>query len=453
MKSPKTSFFMFSEKRLAGVIFGVVALAAFSFIFGPNIYAQFARQTGNPGWGYGYGYGYGYGSGFDSGSYAGYRTTGNNLATYDYGNGYGYKGSDTFDPTNGYSVTPSDLASLVQMGAVIPNGGNIASTTKITFANKVTLTVGSVTVTIPSGTTFTAGSAGNFSALAAANSIDTAALSGLTSGTVTGSLSFGLPSLGLTISPAITIAINVGSSSYPDGTVLYIYRKDAGASWGYEPGGTDATCTVTSGICSFTTTHLSSFAAVALSSSGSGSVSNGGGGGGGGFYTPVFTPPTTDPTVLGTYDAATAKANNPTFNIDMGIATATTATACVSGSLIKNSSLPAVYYCGADGKRYVFVNDKAYFSWYTDFSGVQIVSDATLASITIGGNITYRPGTRMIKIQSDPKTYVVARGGVIRWVQTEAAAARLYGTSWNTMIDDVSDAFFVNYTVGTPIAN
>ena len=95
---------MFSEKRLAGVIFGVVALAAFSFIFGPNIYAQFARQTGNPGWGYGYGYGYGYGSGFDSGSYAGYRTTGNNLATYDYGNGYGYKGSDTFDPTNGYSI-------------------------------------------------------------------------------------------------------------------------------------------------------------------------------------------------------------------------------------------------------------------------------------------------------------------------------------------------------------
>jgi hypothetical protein len=135
----------------------------------------------------------------------------------------------------------------------------------------------------------------------------------------------------------------------------------------------------------------------------------------------------------------------------MNIPAATTTTACVSGTLIKNKTLPAVYYCGADGKRYVFVNDKDYFSWYPDFSNVQTISDATLGSITIGGNITYRPGTRMVKIQSDPKVYAVARGGVLRWVSTEAIARALFGDNWNKLIDDVSDAFFVNYRIGDPI--
>ena len=120
------------------------------------------------------------------------------------------------------------------------------------------------------------------------------------------------------------------------------------------------------------------------------------------------------------------------------------------GSLIKGS-LPAVYWCGADGKRYVFTNDKAYFSWYADFSGLQTVSDATLASITIGGNITYRPGVKMVKIMSDPKVYAVARGGVLRWVSTQEKARELYGSTWNKMIDDVPDSFFVNYAIGEPI--
>jgi len=167
--------------------------------------------------------------------------------------------------------------------------------------------------------------------------------------------------------------------------------------------------------------------------------------------TPPVTPPAIDSTVAGTYDVSTARGNNPNFNTDMNIPAATTTTACVSGTLIKNKTLPAVYYCGADGKRYVFVNDKDYFSWYPDFSNVQTISDATLGSITIGGNITYRPGTRMVKIQSDPKVYAVARGGVLRWVSTEAIARALFGDNWNKLIDDVSDAFFVNYRIGDPI--
>ncbi len=125
--------------------------------------------------------------------------------------------------------------------------------------------------------------------------------------------------------------------------------------------------------------------------------------------------------------------------------------AAVSGSLIK-ASMPAVYYMGSDGKRYVFPNEKTYFSWYADFSAVQVITDSELASLPIGGNVTYRPGVRMVKIQTDPKVYAVDSHGVLRWITSEAAAVALYGSAWNTMVHDVSDAFFTNYTVGADVS-
>lgn len=162
------------------------------------------------------------------------------------------------------------------------------------------------------------------------------------------------------------------------------------------------------------------------------------------------TPPAVDQTATRTYTSAEALENTPNIDIDKHLVAPTGTVNCTAGSLIK-ASLPSVYYCGADGKRYAFVNDRIFFSWYKNFSGVKIISDADLASIPLGGNATYRPGKKMIKIQSDPKVYVISRGGVLRWVMTEAKARELFGANWNQEIDDVSDAFFVNYTIGAKI--
>ncbi|MCG2694302.1 hypothetical protein L6259_03505 [Candidatus Parcubacteria bacterium] len=123
-----------------------------------------------------------------------------------------------------------------------------------------------------------------------------------------------------------------------------------------------------------------------------------------------------------------------------------------SGDLIK-ASMQAVYYYGADGKRYVFPNEKTYNTWYSDFSGVKTITDAELAAIQIGGNATYRPGVKMVKITTDPKVYAVGMGGALRWVTSEAVATGVYGGNWNQMIDDVSDAFFTNYTIGADVNN
>ena len=123
-----------------------------------------------------------------------------------------------------------------------------------------------------------------------------------------------------------------------------------------------------------------------------------------------------------------------------------------SGDLIKASG-PAVYYYAADGKRYVFPHEKQFFSWYKDFSSVKTITDAELAALSIGGNVTERPGTKLVKVTTIPAVYAVTQGGILHWVQTEAIAKALYGDNWNQRIIDVSDAFFVNYTVGSAVTS
>lgn len=118
-----------------------------------------------------------------------------------------------------------------------------------------------------------------------------------------------------------------------------------------------------------------------------------------------------------------------------------------AGDLIKIDGVSSVYYYGEDGKRYVFPDENTYFSWYSDFSGVVTISQEDLESIQIGGNITMRPGTFLVKITTDPKVYAVEPDGVLRPVADEAAAEALYGDDWASQIVDVPDSFFVNYTI------
>lgn len=121
------------------------------------------------------------------------------------------------------------------------------------------------------------------------------------------------------------------------------------------------------------------------------------------------------------------------------------------GSLVKRADMSAVYYYGKDSKRYVFPNDKNYFTWYSDFKNVKTIAADDLASLDIGSLVTYKPGVKMVKIQTDPKVYAIAKGGVLRWVKSEAVAKSLYGNNWNKQIDDVPDSFFTSYTIGTDI--
>lgn len=123
--------------------------------------------------------------------------------------------------------------------------------------------------------------------------------------------------------------------------------------------------------------------------------------------------------------------------------------AAQAGDLIKMNGLSSVYYLGADNKRYVFPNEATYFSWYSDFSGVVTIPQAELESYPLGKNVTVRPGTKLVKITTNPKVYAVTTNGMLLAIPDEATAKTLYGANWAKRVVDVADSFFQNYTIST----
>lgn len=200
------------------------------------------------------------------------------------------------------------------------------------------------------------------------------------------------------------------------------------------------------------------------------SSGGGGGGGGSGGSSPVqtmsvntaTTSTTTTATVLvaqvsidlmrgNFYTADAAKSASPQIADDLGIVATTIPSVCAAGGLVRTATSPAVYYCGADNKRYVFAQRSIYDTWFDNFDGVVVISPEDMASLPLGGVVRYRPGSTMVKLQTDPKVYAIAPGGALRWVADEKTAALLYGEIWNRHILDMSDAYFVNYQLGDKI--
>lgn len=123
---------------------------------------------------------------------------------------------------------------------------------------------------------------------------------------------------------------------------------------------------------------------------------------------------------------------------------------CASGASLTDPCR-AVYYLGSNNKRFVFPTEKTYKTWYTDFAGVKTVSATEMASYMIGGNVTYKPGVKLVKVTTDPKVYAVAANGTLKEIGSEAIAKALYGTTWASMVQDIPDSFWTNYTIGTKI--
>ena len=116
-----------------------------------------------------------------------------------------------------------------------------------------------------------------------------------------------------------------------------------------------------------------------------------------------------------------------------------------------NHPCRTVYFHSQLGTRHAFPNSKVFFTWYSGFGEVKTISKETMAGIPLGQNVTYRPGTRMVKFLTSDVVYTVNRGGNLRAVETERLASDLYGIAWNTKIDDINDAFYTDYSFGAPL--
>ncbi|MDO8462978.1 MAG: hypothetical protein Q7S96_01745 [bacterium] len=161
-------------------------------------------------------------------------------------------------------------------------------------------------------------------------------------------------------------------------------------------------------------------------------ASNGGGGGGGVIIAPTPYAPPAAPTPV------PAVAGSPTLGL-------------TTNTHVKSPVGTAVYTIGPDNKRYTYPNEMTYKSWHDTFAHVGAVADTSLAVHALGGIMTIRGGTWLVKIESDPKVYAVEPGGILRWVETEARARLLFGEDWNKQVVDVPVSFWPSYTLGTPL--
>ncbi len=123
------------------------------------------------------------------------------------------------------------------------------------------------------------------------------------------------------------------------------------------------------------------------------------------------------------------------------------------GDLIKLADNSAVYYLGEDGQRYVFPNQRVFFSWYDNFDKVKVIKPGDMAELPIGGLVTYRPGVRLVTFTTTKDVYVVSRGGKLRKLKDEDMARELYGDKWNKLVDDINDAFYSSYSFGSDLAS
>jgi ppGpp synthetase/RelA/SpoT-type nucleotidyltranferase len=123
-------------------------------------------------------------------------------------------------------------------------------------------------------------------------------------------------------------------------------------------------------------------------------------------------------------------------------------------SIIKASSLPMLYWYGKDKKRYPIPTIHTFLTWFPStekMPNIRQLPDEVVVRIPIGGNITYRPGTKNIKIASSSYKYAVSHGGVLHLIGDPKIAVRIFGENWEDKVDTIPDAFFTNYFVGEEI--
>lgn len=154
----------------------------------------------------------------------------------------------TINPTNEKMIADA-LAGYVSIS------GDPANTPEVTVNVDYTLQTGDVSVFFPIGAIITRTGGGNLDFTQMKTQDITLSLNNQLTNDALGAIKIGVPDTRLTFSVPVTVVIPVGSQH--DGQVLNVYYQfDGATAWNLEN-----TCVVSSGLCTFQTTHATSFAA------------------------------------------------------------------------------------------------------------------------------------------------------------------------------------------------
>lgn len=120
-----------------------------------------------------------------------------------------------------------------------------------------------------------------------------------------------------------------------------------------------------------------------------------------------------------------------------------------TGRVVKVKNVPAVYML-VNNKKYWFLNEKVFFQYYQNFSGVEIISAIEMDSYELGGGVLMKKGA-LIKTATSDKVYETGDSGKIRWILNELEAKNLYGNDWATKIQTISEEYFKQYNLVTTL--
>ncbi len=122
-----------------------------------------------------------------------------------------------------------------------------------------------------------------------------------------------------------------------------------------------------------------------------------------------------------------------------------------SGTWVKTSDSKTVYFLDSNNVRHAYPNQNIWKSYFgNDFSFVKVISKEQIASYQLDKNVPYKTNS-LFKISSIPKVYRVGENSIIQWIVSESVARKLYGDSWNKIVEDLPDAFFGDYILGSDI--
>lgn len=123
----------------------------------------------------------------------------------------------------------------------------------------------------------------------------------------------------------------------------------------------------------------------------------------------------------------------------------------LAGHVLVGPKVPTKFYLARNGKRYVFPDEtKTYDTWKSVLPPIDKISQDDLESFPLGGNVWYRPATRLIRIETDSHMYAVSHGGVLRAIN-EGTAQQIFGKDWKSLLDTLQDYYYTNYNMGEPI--
>ncbi|MEW6610975.1 MAG: hypothetical protein AB1352_05140 [Patescibacteria group bacterium] len=135
----------------------------------------------------------------------------------------------------------------------------------------------------------------------------------------------------------------------------------------------------------------------------------------------------------------------------------------LAARVVKIAGSSTLYYIDDNGIRHAYPNQKTWESWQgkipnplsaqagkSQIPKIEVITNDELASMTLGENVTMRPGT-LIKIPSSPQVYAVEPGGILKPLVGEQTAIDLYGKEWAKRVVDVPEVFFSDYLIGKTV--